>query len=362
MPINVQIIRTGYPHWGSHSGFNRFLTYLDPSKYRVKTRCVSDSDADFPIPNKMFRNAVKLFVHQGKMKWYKLSDLTAEAGLLLRCLRSNPPHMIHYLDGEHSARFLPTLFQAFPGKRPGIVATFHQPPDIIDDLIDPKIIGRMDVIHVVSPDQAAYFSRFVDENRVKMILHGIDTDFFQPKKHRHSAEKFSCLTVGHYLRDFNLLRRICQRLSYRPDIKFKVVGSRFKGLDELPNVRVYQGIDDDALRKLYRESSLLLLPMRYATANNALLEGIACGLPVVANHLPGLEAYVPGREALLVKKRGVDGFVTAILKVAEDPKCRRLMAAAARQRALELDWRRITPLFQNMYDELIYGKREKAAG
>ena len=117
------------------------------------------------------------------------------------------------------------------------MATFHQPPGIIDDLIDRKVIGLIDTINVVSPDQAEYFSRFVDVNRIRMILHGIDTDFFQPEKEMRSKGRFSCLTVGHYLRDFNLLRRICEKLSPWPDVQFKVVSSRFKGLDELPNVQ-----------------------------------------------------------------------------------------------------------------------------
>jgi glycosyltransferase involved in cell wall biosynthesis len=151
------------------------------------------------------------------------------------------------------------------------------------------------------------------------------------------------------------LVRICEELASRPEIRFKVVSSRFKGLNRLPNVKAYQGIDDGALLRLYRKSDLLLLPMRYATANNALLEGIACGLPVVSNDLPGLRAYVPGTEALLIKGASVDDFAGAVMKVAHDPQRRRRMAAAARRRALELDWRKVAPLFEDVYDELVHG-------
>ena len=119
--------------------------------------------------------------------------------------------------------------------------------------------------------------------------------------------------------------------------------------------KIYQGIDDNTLLKLYQRSSLLLLPMRYATANNALLEGIACGLPVVSTRLPGIKAYLPGREALLVKEDSVDGFAEAILKVARDPEYHEQMAAAARKRSLELDWRKVTPLFETLYDEMVHG-------
>lgn len=354
MPINVHILHTHYPHWGAYSGFHQFVRHLDAKKYRVTLHRVSDSNADFPIRNRIIQNAVLKRLQRGNMKWYKLSDLTTEMRLLRRCLSSDPPDIIHYLDGEHSARYLPMLLKVFPNKKPGIAVTFHQPPGIIDDLIDRTVIGRIDVINVVSPDQAEYFSRFVDQNRIKLILMGIDVDFFQPETWILPSSKFRCITVGHYLRDFKLLRRICERLAPCRDIEFKVVSSHFKGLDKLPNVRVYKGVDDITLRKLYRQSSLLLLPMVHATANNALLEGIACGLPVVASALPGLKAYVPGGEALLVKENSVEGFTKAILQVVQNPEYCQQMAAAARQRALELDWRRVTPLFEAMYDELAH--------
>ncbi len=352
MPVNLHIIRTNYPHWGEHSGFHQFVRHLDPKKYRVTLQTVSESHADFSVRNRVVQNAVLKFIQRGNMKWYKLSDLTAEIRLMRQCLSADPPDIIHYLDGEHSARYLPMLKKTFSMKKPKMAVTYHQPPGIIDDLIDVRIIESLDVIHVVSPDQAEYFSRFVHPDRIKMILHGIDADFFQPENAVSPSDRFTCLTVGHYLRDFDLLERICKRLSHRPDILFNVVSPQFKGLQELPNVGIHAGISDDALRRLYRQSDLLLLPMHHATANNALLEGIACGLPVVATLLPGLKAYVPGQEAILVKENSVEEFVKVLLQVVQDPECRQKMAAAARARALELDWRRVTPLFEAMYDKL----------
>ena len=352
--MNVHIIRTRYPHWGNYSGFQQFVRYLDRKKYCPWLHEVSDNHADFPIRNRIIQNLALRFIQRGNMKWYKLSDLAMELRLLGRCLSLNPPDVIHYLDGEHSARYLPMLLKRLPAKKPRIAVSFHQPPGIIDDLIDRRVVRHIDTLNVVSPDQAAYFRRFVDANRIKMILHGIDTDFFKPEAQIPLVGRFNCLTVGHYFRDFQLLRKICQGFSHRSDVTFKVVSSRHEGLDDLPNVRAYKGIDDVALRKLYQQSTLLLLPMVHATANNALLEGIACGLPVVASALPGLKAYVPGGEAFLVKENSVEGFAKAILQVVQNPEYHKKMAAAARQRALELDWRRVTPLFEAMYDELAH--------
>lgn len=354
MPLSVHIIRTRYPHWGKYSGFHQFVRYLDPHKYRVTLHEVPDSNADFPIRNRIIQNAALKIIQRGKMKWYKLSDLTAELRLLRHSLCSDPPDIIHYLDGEHSARYLPAVRKALSMKNPKIIVTFHQPPEIIDYLVDWNITRRIDAITVVSPDQAEHFSRFINSNRIRMILHGVDTDIFRPPLCMPTSEPFCCLTVGHYLRDFNLLERICERLSHRSDIFFHVIGNHFGGLFKLPNVQSHKGISDEALIKLYKQSTLLLLPMLHATANNALLEGIACGLPVVATLLPGLQAYVPGEEALLIKGNSPDGFVKAILELVHKPGHRQRMATAARERALQLDWRRVTPSFETMYDDLAH--------
>lgn len=360
MSLKVDIIRTRFPHWGDYSGFHQFFRYLQPEKYRATLHAVSDSNADFPIRNKRIQNVAMKWVQRGKMKWYKLSDLTIELKFLLRCFGSEPPVIVHFLDGEHSARYLPLFRKAFLRKKPKIAAVFHQPPAILSDLIDTKIIRCLDAIHVVSPDQVEYFAKFVNPNRIRLILHGIDTDFFRPQTRTAPSDKFRCLTVGHYLRDFNLLGEICRRLTVHQDMEFILVGPSIDGIYRFPNVKIYRGIGDEELRTLYRQSDLLLLPMLHCTANNALLEGIACGLPVVGSLLPGTKAYLPGEEGLLISGNEPDGFVKAILHVAKNPLHRQRMAAAARARALELDWRKITPLFEAEYDRLAHAM-EKAS-
>jgi glycosyltransferase involved in cell wall biosynthesis len=286
------------------------------------------------------------------MQWYKLSDLVAEINAFHGCLRKKID-VVHYLDGEHSAQFLPWLSGLLRKWRPKIVATYHQPPEILESLIVKDVISTLDAITVVSPEQVTYFEKFVSPEKIHMIFHGIDTNFFKPGKFYGNKGNFRCITVGHYLRDYTVVRSVAHKLKDRSDIEFHVVSSRATGLEGLPNVIVHRNIDDRRLLELYQQSDILFLPLLQSTANNALLEGIACGLPVVSTMLPSVKAYLPGIEAVLLENKYPETFTEAILHLMQSPSDRQRMAQEARRRADDLDWRNIAPQFEAIYSMLV---------
>ena len=73
-------------------------------------------------------------------------------------------------------------------------------------------------------------------------------------------------------------------------MRFTVVTSGRVTVAPLPNVRVLSGLSDLALAETFRQADVLFLPLQDATANNARLEGLASGLPVVTTDLPAVRA------------------------------------------------------------------------
>jgi glycosyltransferase involved in cell wall biosynthesis len=346
----LHVIRTRYPHWGGHSGIHQFLRHLDPERFEIDERLASDGDDDFPLKSPALRRRLRGLVQRNGMAWYKLSDLDAEMRALARCWRNGTRgiDVVHYLDGEHSAQFLPGLRP----RRAGVVATFHQPPELLGGLLSGKTLRRLDRVTVVSPGQADWFAERIGPDRVSVVLHGIDTGFFRPALTPGEGERpFRCITVGHYLRDFAALRGVAERLADRA-VEFHVVTDRETGIEELPNVRRHRNVDDASLLALYRSAHALLLPVRQSTANNALLEGIACGLPVISTDLPSIAAYVPGGEAILVKGNDAAELTAAVLHLIEDPAAARIMGERARRRAEELSWETIAPRYAEIYAEV----------
>jgi glycosyltransferase involved in cell wall biosynthesis len=337
-----------------------FLRYLDAWRFNVDLYVAADGDRDFPIQEERLRRLVRRLIQRRGMQYYKLSDLVAEVRTLRKCVRS-ALDVVHYLDGEHSAQYLPRLLASVGRRRPRLVASYHQTPEFLPSLTDTSVVGRLDRVLLVSPSQVPFFEKLLPPDRIKVILHGIDTEFFRPARRPAEDGKFRCITVGHWMRDFDTVREVASRFADRPDVEFLIVTSRrtgpaTTGLEDLPGVRLFRDhLDDAALRALYQDSHALFLPLRGSTANNAILEAIACGLPVVTTALTSSRAYLPGDEAILVEDNDPDEFAAAIDRLRGDPAARDAMGRAARRRAEELDWQRITPQFEAVYSELAAG-------
>jgi glycosyltransferase involved in cell wall biosynthesis len=351
--MRIHLIRTHHPHWGQYTGAHQFIHHLETDRFQVDERVVAMGDDDFPIRTRAVRLPVKFLTRLQGMRVYGLNDLLAELAAGRQWWRQEVD-LLHYLEGEHTLQFLPHIMSKLGSLRshPPIVATFHQPPELLESLINFSIVQRIDHVIVLSPEQVSYFTQHLPTDRVSMILHGVDTDFFRPTD-RKRAGSFRCLSVGSWMRDYNAILEVAQRLQSVPQFEFQIVSRAVANRHVPANVSVQSGIDDDALRTLYQEADVLFLPVTSATANNAVLEGIACGLPVVSTDLASLRTYLPGQEAILVGDNEPGQLAETLLMLYHNPQLRGQMGLAARQRALQLSWPTIAKQHEALYEKLV---------
>lgn len=347
----ITIVRTWYPHWGAYSGIHQYLKHLNRRKYRPATVLVHENDSQFPIRNNRLRNWLRYRCQKHDMAWYNLSDLRAEFSIFTSCIFERPD-IVHYLDGEHAAQWIPRLSSLPPRIRPAFVVSYHQPPDVMEYAVRKQTIGRFDHVIAVAPEQVDFLHRFTSPTNVSLILHGIDTDFFHPSPKTITTDRIKCLSVGHNYRDYATIRQVAMKLQANRRIEFHIVSAKATGLEGFPNAVLHNDIDDVGLLKLYQEADILFLPLLKATANNALLEGIACGLPVISTALPSVKAYVPGSEAILIDTNNPSHYADAVLALSEDTQRRRQMGRLARQRAEQLSWQNITVEYEALYAKL----------
>ncbi len=360
------MMKTYYPHWGKHTAFNAFLEYFDKAQFDINMFNIPMGDEipsaavpllpDFPpFPIPLCKKYRRRKIKKEGVREYKLNDFRAETFLLWSALFQKI-HTVLLIDAEHTLMYLPRWYKSmrFFKKPPKIIAMFHQPPAIIESLINIDIVKQVDHILVVSPTQAEYFQQFLPPERITSILLGIDTHHFKPSNRKKETGKLKCLGGGVWLRDYEIIFETAKLLEKQNqmDIEFHFVAPGDIGSPDQKNIIFHENIPDEELMDLYHECHLLFLPMQDATANTFLLEGCACGLPVIANDHPSIRAYFPGPEAELVKQRDAETYAQILVRLKDKPQELAQKSSAARKRALELSWENTVKEYQKIFMSL----------
>src|SRR5262249_27490264 len=108
----------------------------------------------------------------------------------------------------------------------------------------------------------------------------------------------------------------------------------------------------------------VLAPTRNEGFSNAVLEGMASGLPMVVTDVGGnAEAVLDGETGLVVAPHNPTALGAAIVRLAHDPDLRRSMGERAKKRAAN-EFSCTTSLNQYcaLYEELLARKEESVRG
>jgi len=261
------------------------------------------------------------------------------------------PEVCHFFYAEQNFRFAAAMS---PTRRGVIVCTYHQPREYFDWLVpDPRWPASADAVVVVSEHQAQFLRETVPADRLHVVPLGIDTAYYCPGKR---SKGHRLIFVGAHRRDFDVLFEVAARCGeLEPTLRLEVISTakRVAALSGLPNVTARWGVSDEELLRSYRSADVLLLPMLSATANNALLEGMSCGLPIVATDVGGVREYVDEDCAVLVEPGDSQGMVRAVMDLIGDRSRRERMGRASRRRALVFDWARVAERQLDVYREAL---------
>ncbi len=262
--------------------------------------------------------------------------------------------LVHVLWGERDFGIIDRL-----AARRGVplVVTFHAPYHR-----DPNPLRRTAAVRklagvvLVSSSQLPFFSNLLPPAVPRrVILHGIDTRAFHPASSGRVGGPFVVCFVGSFRRDFNVLERVIARFEGEPGIEFHLLvpdGVRER-LARFKNVTFAAKLSDEELADFYRRASCLLMTLEDSTANNAVIEALASGLPIVAEDVGGTREYVGDGVARLLPKSDVDGLAEALRELRADESLHRRMGAAARRRAEALSWSCVNQELGSFYDEVL---------
>jgi N-acetyl-alpha-D-glucosaminyl L-malate synthase BshA len=117
------------------------------------------------------------------------------------------------------------------------------------------------------------------------------------------------------------------------------------------------------LEQIVSASDAFLLPSEAESFGMAALEAMACAVPVIATRAGGLPEVVDDRETgFLLPVGDVDGMAARAIEILSDHKLRHRMGSAARNVAItRFDVDRILPMYREMYERVISGRKAAAA-
>lgn len=340
--VSVNYVTLLAAHHGSHSGYAQIFRYFGR---RVPTPALQR----WP-PGRLpaMLNTVCALVSGSP--WYTFSALLLEFSTAIdMALRTRG--IYHLLNGDTDCRYIP-LLNGLRGHK--VIATYHQPPSELCKGVSANTLRRLTAALAVASNQVDYLARIVGPKRVFLVPHGVDTVYFQPNEQLRTCSNL-VVSVGTHLRDFDTLAHAISIVSQQhPGAHFVIVGhaSRTRRLAELPRVEVYLGIPDHKLLQLYQQATLAVFSLQDCTANNAILEAMACGLPIVVTDVGGIRDYVDEQCAILTPPRNAEAVAGAILQLCADSARRQRLGKRARERALQLDFQKVVEQLRYIYESI----------
>ena len=86
--------------------------------------------------------------------------------------------------------------------------------------------------------------------------------------------------------------------------------------------------------------------------SNAMLEAMACGLPIVTTRCEGVEELIADN-GVVVEDQGPEAIAAAIIKLAGDPHACEKMALAARKQAEKFSWTAVAQQYLDCYRQIV---------
>lgn len=269
----------------------------------------------------------------------------------LRRLPSETPHIAHFLWSEFAAPGRPERYRK---RKARLVGTFHA-----SARRQPQVLGKAPVekqydwITCVSKSQVPYFvERGVPVEQIRVILHGVDTRYFHPGEEGVTATDgpLCGLLVGKTERDHAFMAGVMKRMHGQSfQLQVLTVPSEQEHYRGVPGVTLLPRLDEAQLRETYRQADLLVMPMLDCTANNSVLEAMACGTPVFTHRVGGMPEYVDPASGFLLDGKHEDEWVDRLRELCRDRTRLRDLRPRVRAWAETFAWERIAPQYLDLY-------------
>lgn len=323
--LNVSYVHRRIGHHASHSGYNTVFEALNLKKAHSK---VMERFLKF-LPM-----ALKWRLHILRPQAVGDEGLIPEL-LALPTTRSKKPGICHFIYGEDTYFYTPI----WKRNKQKIIATYHYPPQRLIERVSVPVVKTLDAVILMANNQKPYFQQYLPDEKIFVVPHHVDTTFFIPAINNSVNEKIRIVSVGGILRNMNLLLSVVKELTNQlgADQVFfdflipKEYNEKFK---DFSNVILHSKISDEELRSLYQNATIGFMPLEDCTANNAILEMMACGVAIVCSDVGGISDYIDTEGAVMFDpQQPLKHLINSIITIINTPSRIEKMGAHNRQKA-----------------------------
>jgi len=203
-------------------------------------------------------------------------------------------------------------------------------------------------------EQIASLSQELAARPISVVHCGVEIDRYVPTTRQDDGQRPTILAVGGLVekKGYQYLIEACAILAERGlDFSCEIVGSgplrrELESLAERlglgSRLWLLGALSHDDVVKLYARADLFALACVVASDGDrdgipvALMEAMACGLPVVSTHVSGIPELVrDGKTGLCVPQRDADALANALARLIKDPQLRDRLGRGAREIIVE---------------------------
>lgn len=185
-------------------------------------------------------------------------------------------------------------------------------------------------------------SGVVPENKVRVFPNAVDSRYFYPHDKREARRKFGLPEEGllaSFVGSFDERKgidRVCRALDQTEGIRLICAGQGNVAPSSSKCIFA-QPVRAENIAEFNSAADMFVLPTRNEGCCNAVVEAMACGLPVISSDLEFNDDILTDDCSIRVNPDNVDEIAEAMRQLAGDPERRRRMSAAAFNRARQLD-------------------------
>jgi D-inositol-3-phosphate glycosyltransferase len=245
-----------------------------------------------------------------------------------------------------------------------------------------RIINSVDQIAVATPDERDQIARIygVSRQRMTVVPCGVDLRHFHPQDRQQARASLgldgqpTLLFVGRpdplkggdlLIQAASLLQQpatvvmVGGNLEDDPELERLRLAAQAQGLEEA--VRFVGAVPQADLPRFYSAADLMVVPSYYESFGLVAVESLACGTPVIATKVGGLQYIVQdGENGFLIPWRCAGLFAEKIDAALGDAALLAELRASARPSVMRYSWRIVAAQIRQVYDMLTAERRAVA--